>query len=108
MNTKIFDSLNTFGKDSVSATKDLLSINGNLASKLLETQLGFAGLVIEAGAKQMDVASVSEPKELLAKQTALFEETAAKFADASQETTGMIQETGEELKSWFEKSLPSI
>ena len=65
MNTKIFDSLNTFGNDSVSATKDLLSINGNLASKLLETQLGFAGLVIEAGAKQMDVASVSEPKNCL-------------------------------------------
>ena len=108
MNTNIFGSMSTFSKDSVNATKDLLSINADLASKLLEKQLGFAGMVIDASEKQIDVASVSEPKELLAKQTALIEETAAKFADASQATTALFQEAGEEFKGWFEKSVPSI
>lgn len=108
MNTNIFGSLSTYGKDSVNATKDLLAINSEFASKLLEKQLSFAGSVIEAGEKQLDVASASEPAEFFAKQTALVEETAASFADAAQATSALFQEAGEELKGWFEKSVPSV
>ncbi len=52
--------------------------------------------MIEASEKQLDIASVSEPKEFLAKQTAIVEETAAKVADAAQATTALIQEAGED------------
>jgi len=98
-----FSSFNTYGKDSISATKELFAINADLANKLLEKQLGFADLLIEASEKQLDIVSVSEPKEFLAKQTAIVEETAAKVADAAQATTALIQEAGEEMKVWMEK-----
>jgi len=96
-------SFSTYGKESIAATKELFAINAGLANKLLEKQIGFAGLMIQAGEKQLDMASVTEPKEYLAKQTAIVEETTAKVADAAQSTTVLFQETGEELKVWFEK-----
>ena len=102
-NTDFFGTFSSYGKDSISATKELFAINADLANKLLEKQLGFADLLIEASEKQLDIVSVSEPKEYLARQTAIVEETAAKVADAAQETTALFQEAGEELKVWFEK-----
>lgn len=101
--TDFFGAFSTYGKDSISATKELFAINADLANKLLEKQLGFADLMIEASEKQLDIVSVSEPKEFLAKQTAIVEETAAKVADAAQATTALIQEAGEEMKVWMEK-----
>ena len=102
-NADFFGTFSSYGKDSISATKELFAINADLANKLLEKQLGFADLLIEASEKQLDIVSVSEPKEYLARQTAIVEETAAKVADAAQETTALFQEAGEELKVWFEK-----
>lgn len=107
MTTDFMSSMSTFGKDSVTAAKDLLAINADLATKLLEKQLGFADIVISASEKQLDVVSVSEPQEYFAKQSALMEETASKFAEATQATTSLLQEAGEEFKGWFEKSVPS-
>lgn len=101
--TDFLGSFSTFGKDSIAATKELFAINAGLANKLLEKQLGFADLLIEAGEKQLDVVSVSEPKEFLAKQSAIVEETAAKVADAAQATTALFQEAGEDVKVWLEK-----
>ena len=101
--TNFFGAFNTYSKDSISATKELVAINADLANKLLEKHLGFADLLIEVGERQLDAVSVSEPKEFLAKQTAIVEETAAKVADAAQATTALFQEAGEEIKVWFEK-----
>lgn len=103
MKTDFMSSFSIYSKESVSAAKEFLAINADLASKLLDKQLGFAGMMIEASEKQLEVATVSEPKELLAKQTAVLEETAAKFADVTQSTTSLFQEAGEEFKGWFEK-----
>lgn len=96
-------SFSTYSKESFAATKELFAINAELANKLLEKQIGFADMMIEAGEKQLDMVSVTEPKEYMAKQTAIVEETSAKVADAAQSTTALFQEAGEELKVWFEK-----
>lgn len=101
--TDFLNSFSTYSKESIAATKELFAINAELANKLLEKQIGFADLMLQAGEKQLDMVSVTEPKEYLAKQTAIVEETTAKVADAAQSTTVLFQEAGEELKVWFEK-----
>lgn len=101
--TDFFGAFNAYGKDSISAVKELFAINADLANKLLEKQLSFADLMIKTGEKQLEVVSVSEPQEFLAKQTVVVEETAAKVADAAQVTTTIFQEAGEEMKVWMEK-----
>jgi hypothetical protein len=101
--TDFLSSFSSYSKDSFAATKELFAINAELANKLLEKQIGFAGMMIEAGEKQLDIASVTEPKEYVAKQTAIVEETTAKVADAAQSTSVLFQEAGEDFKVWFEK-----
>ncbi len=101
--TDFISSFSSYSKESFAATKELFAINAELANKLLEKQIGFADMMIEAGEKQLDMVSVTEPKEYMAKQTAIVEETSAKVADAAQSTTALFQQAGEDLKVWFEK-----
>jgi hypothetical protein len=101
--TDFLSSFSSYSKESFAATKELFAINAELANKLLEKQIGFADMMIEAGEKQLDMVSVTEPKEYMAKQTAIVEETSAKVADAAQSTTALFQQAGEDLKVWFEK-----
>lgn len=104
MTNDIFSAFTGYGKNSVEATKELVGINGKLMAKILDSQMALANLYVEGSEKQLEVASVStDPKELIAAQTALVEEYSAKLTDFAQSSAQLAEEANAELKSWFEK-----
>ena len=106
MKNEYLDSINLFGKSAVESTKELVEINSRLMSKMLENQISVANLLIESSEKQISSAGgKTDPKDLLASQTALYEEYASKFAEAAQANAKLAQQAGEELKTWFEKGV---
>lgn len=103
MQHDILSALNAYGKNSVDSAKALVEINGEFLSRVLESQKGLASLYVESGEKQLKVATeTTDPKEYLAKQTALVEEYSAKFADYAQANTKIAEEASEKLKVWIE------
>ena len=106
MQTDYLNSVSLFGKDYITAAKELVDINGKLMSKVLESQIGLANLYVEGSEKQLEVAkSSSDAKDFISAQTALVEEFTAKLTEAAQANSAVAQEVSEELKAWFEKSV---
>ncbi len=106
MQTKVLTTFCSFGKEAISATKDLVAINGRLFSKTLETQVSLANLYVESSEAQLELAKdISDLKTFVAKETAFVEEYASKLTEAAQGSVKLAQETAEEYKSWFEKGL---
>lgn len=106
MQAEILNSVSGYGKDAISAAKELVDINARLMSKILESQIGLANLYVEGSEKQLDVAkSSTEPKEFIASQTALVEEFTGKLTEAAQTNAAVAQQVSEELKTWFEKGV---
>ena len=95
-----------YGKSAIKANKELVEINGRLMSKMLESQISLASVLVESGEKQMAAAAnVKDPKTYVETQTALLEEYAAKLTETAQSNAKLAQEAGEQLKAWFEKSV---
>ena len=106
MQNEILNAMTGYGKNSVEATKELVDINGKLMAKILDSQVALANLYVEGSEKQLEVASAStDPKELIAAQTALVEEYSAKLSEFAQSSAKLAEEAGEELKTWFEKGV---
>lgn len=106
MQTEIFNSVSGYGKDAISAAKELVEINSRLMSKVLESQISLANLYVEGSEKQLEVAKGStDPKEFISGQTALVEEFTGKLTEAAQANAAVAQEVSEELKTWFEKGV---
>ena len=106
MTNDIFKAFSGYGKNSVAATKELVDLNGKLMTKILDNQVALANLYIEGSEKQLDVVSgTTDPKELLAAQTALVEEYSAKLSEFAESSAKLAEETGEELKAWFDKGV---
>lgn len=106
MQNEILNAMTGYGKNAVEATKELVDINGKLMAKILDSQVELANLYVEGSEKQLDVASsTTDPKELVAAQTALVEEFSAKLAEFSQTSAQLAEEAGEELKAWVEKGV---
>ena len=105
MQTEILSSVSLFGKDAISAAKELVEINSRLMTKVLESQISLANLCVEGSEKQLDAAKSGDVKDFIATQTALVEEFTGKLTEAAQANAAVAQEVSEELKTWFEKSV---
>ena len=105
MQTEILSSVSLFGKDAISAAKELVEINSRLMTKVLESQISLANLYVEGSEKQLDAAKSGDVKDFIATQTALVEEFTGKLTEAAQANAAVAQEVSEELKTWFEKSV---
>ena len=107
MTNDIFNAFSGYGKNSVEATKELVDINGKLMAKILDSQIALANLYVEGSEKQLDVVASgkTDPKELIAAQTALVEEYSAKLSEFAETSAKLAEEAGVELKNWFEKGV---
>ena len=106
MQTEILESVSAYGKDALSAAKELVEINSRLMSKVLESQIGLANLYVEGSEKQLDVAKASsDAKVFIASQTALVEEFSGKLTEVAQANAAVAQQVSEELKVWFDKGV---
>ena len=106
MEQEYFKNLDTFGMSAFEAAREFLAINGRVIEKVVEGQLGVAHLLVEGGEKQASLAKeANDPQVYFKKQSALYEEYTAKFAEAAQESAKLAQDAGEEVKVWFEHGL---
>jgi len=106
MQQELISNFNQFGKNVVSSVREFTDINGRLAGKVLESQIGLAKIFVETSAKQVDAAeAINSPVEYVNKQTALVEELSEKISDATKNSVSVAKEANLELKSWFEKGI---
>lgn len=106
MQTEVFNVFNLYGKEAISATKELVAINSRLMGKVLEGQVALANLYVEGSEAQLEATKdISDLKTFVAKETALVEEYASKLTESAQSSVKLAQETAEEFKGWFEKGL---
>jgi hypothetical protein len=95
-----------YGKTAIAATKELVEINSKMMGKVLDAQISLANLYVESGEKQLaTIQTADDPKEYMAKQTALLEEYSTKLTEAAQVNVKLAQEASDELKGWFEKGV---
>ena len=93
-------------KGALDATRELVEISGRFMGKALENQIEFANLVVDTYAKQLDVAKDSvDPQTFVENETAFVEAATEKFTVVAKTNVALAEETGEELKTWFEKGV---
>ena len=106
MAQEYFKNLDVFGKSAFEATRELIAINSRVFEKVLEGHIGVANLLVEGSEKAAKLAKeANDPQVYLTKQSALYEEYAAKFTDAAQEGVKLAQDAGDDLKVWLEHGL---
>lgn len=96
-------------ENAISATKELVQINGRLMERCLENQIGFTNLCVEGSEKQIEaVGQMSNPQDYTATQTELFEEYATRLTEVTENTIKLAQDAGEEYVDWFKRNLPAM
>lgn len=94
--------------NAISATRELVKINGRLLEKYLENQISLANLCVEGGEKQLKVSStVTNPQDFTEKQSELFEEYREKFSEVTGNNIKLAQDAGEEYAGWFKRNIPT-
>ena len=93
--------------NAISATKELVKINGQIMERYLENQIGLANLCVESGEKQLQVNShITDPQDFTEKQSELYEEYREKFSEVTGNNIKLAQEAGEEYVAWFKRNIP--
>ena len=94
--------------NAISATRELVKINGRLMERYLENQISLANLCVEGGEKQLKVNStITNPQDFTEKQSALFEEYREKFSEVTGNNIKLAQAAGEEYVDWFKRIMPT-
>ena len=116
MQTQVFKNVPDFTKlidpamfdKAISATRELVEINGRLMERYLENQINLANLCVEGGEKQLQVNSaITDPQDFTEKQSRLYEEYQAKFTEVTGKNIKLAQEVGEEYVAWLKRNMPN-
>jgi len=105
MQQHIFSNFSQYGKSAIDSTKELAAINGRLMTKVLGNQIEFTNTVVGNSIKDVDTSVAKDPNAFIQYQRSLFEEYSEIFRSQAQTSTKVFQEAGEELKTWYEKSI---
>ena len=115
MQTQVFNNIPDVSKlidpaifdNAISATKELVTINGHLLQRFLQNQINLANLCVEGGEKQLKVNGlVTNPQDFTEKQTGLYDEYREKLSEVTANNIKLAQEAGEEYVAWLKRNMP--
>ena len=103
MNTAIYENMNKLGKGSYENMKGLYVMQTKTVEQLIEQQMALMSLGVEFVTRQMKLASEAKGyKEVLSGQTEITTEISSKVQGIARNTLDIINESREELNTWFE------
>lgn len=103
MNTAIYENMNKLGKGSYENMKGLYVMQTKTVEQLIEQQMALMSLSVEFVTRQMKLASEAKGyKEVLSGQTEITTEISSKVQGIARNTLDIINESREELNTWFE------
>lgn len=109
MQNDIFEQFVNAGKTSYENLQQLGTINTKALQKLTELQFSLATIGIEGSAEQAKLlGSTTNYKDLIAAESDLANQYSSKVMDISKQTAEVLNESGEEIASWFEKTAESF
>lgn len=109
MQNDIFEQFVNAGKTSYENLQQLGSINTKALQKLTELQFSLATIGIEGSVEQAKLlGSTTNYKDLIAAESDLANQYSSKVMDISKQTADVLNESGEEIASWFEKTAESF
>lgn len=109
MQNDIFEQFVNAGKTSYENLQQLGAINTKAVQKLTELQFSLATMGIESGVEQAKLlSSTTNYKDLISAESELANTYSSKMMDLSKQTAEVLNESGEEIAAWFEKSAESF
>ena len=106
MDNSILEDIKEIGKNSYEITKDLYTINTNIAGQLFEQQLALFSLGTEYTTRQLKLASEAKGyKEVISGQSEITSDISNKTQGIARNATDILNESKDELGTWFEKSV---
>lgn len=109
MQNDIFEQFMNAGKSSYENLQQLGAINSKAMQKLTELQFSLATVGIESSVEQAKLlGSTTNYKDLIAAESELANQYGSKVMDISKQTAEVLNESGEEIASWFEKTAESF
>jgi len=108
MQKDFMSSFEQFGKQAMSAAKEVVDHNNTFLNQVLEAQVNMANLYVEGSEKQLELLdAIKEPQEYISAQSDLVQEYAEKIASAAQRNVEISQQAGEQVREWVEKTSSS-
>lgn len=109
MQNDIFEQFMKAGKSSYENMQQLGTINSKAMQKLSELQFSLATAGIESGVEQAKLlSSTTNYKDLMAAESDLANQYGTKVMDIGKQTAEVLNESGEEIAAWFEKTTESL
>ena len=106
MQNEIFEKMTEASKNSYSAIQELGAINSKILKDLSELQMGLATYSIESGVELVKTLSgTSNYKDLMSAEAEYANEYGNKVMEFSRKTADVLNESREEVVSYFEKSI---
>lgn len=109
MQNDILEEFVNSGKNSCENLQQLGAINAKTLQKLTELQFSLATMSIEGGVEQAKLlSSTTNHKDLISAETELGNSYSSKLMNLSKQIAEVLNESGEEIAGWFEKSVESF
>ena len=106
MKTTDFESMNKLGKSAYEAIKGLYAVNSNIAEQVFEQQLALTSLGVDYYISQLQLASSAKGyKEMINGQTDIVADFSSKVQGIARNTLDIINESRDEVNTWFEKNV---
>ena len=106
MNTAVYQNMNKLGKTTYEAIKELYAVNTNIAEQVFEQQLALTSLGVDYFISQLQLASTARGyKEIINGQTDIVADISNKVQGIARNTLDIINESRDEVNSWFEKNV---
>lgn len=104
---KLVDYLNV--ENFLSATRELVEINARYMGEVLDNQVDLANFYVESGEKALEaVNDIKDYHDLAMKQKEMVEEFASKLTDITEKNIKLVQDTGKEIQTLFNRNLQAV
>ncbi len=108
MQNEIIEKFTEAGKSSYAAIQELGVINNRILKELSELQIGLATYSIESGVElTKTLSTTTNYKDLMSVEAEFANEYGSKVMDFNRKTTDVLNESRDEVVSWFEKTIES-
>jgi phasin family protein len=106
MQNEIIDKMTEAGKSSYAAMQELSAINNKVMKNLSELQLGFATYSIESGVEFVkSLSATTNYQDLMTAETEYATEYGTKVMEFGSKTADVLNESRDDVVSFFEKSI---
>jgi hypothetical protein len=103
------ETLNDFGNTGYQNMRDLGEINLKVWEKMMEKSLENAKFWTDTGVRQMELMlGAKDFKQMMENQVALTKEVGERLVEQSYAGLQITQDTGDEYRAWFEKSVDTV